>query len=191
MNKKENSGYRKTHLKIKDSLLELIENKELKDITVNEICHLCQINRSTFYAHFQDIYEVMEQIGREMEHSLIDAYKNHYVKGTDFLSSRYTVVLMEHMRQNQTFYKAMFQDSNAPMLDKSMEMLRVEVFAPIFSRIGLTEREGRYHFNFFKAGFLTVLKQWLEEGCIESPQELAQIIGRSIPRAPENLLVID
>ena len=191
MNRKENSGYQKTHQKIKDSLLKLIGEKELKNITINEICQLCEINRSTFYAHFQDIYEVMEQIGREMEHSLIEAYKNQYVKGTDFLSTHYIVVLMEHMRQNQVFYKAMFQDSNVLMLDKSMDMLRVEIFVPIFNRIGLTEREGRYHFNFFKAGFFTVLKQWLEEGCIESPKELAQIIGRSVPRAPENLLVID
>ena len=191
MNIKENSGYQKTHQKIKDSLLRLIEDKELRTITVNEICISSQINRSTFYAHFQDIYEVMEQIEQEMEKSLIAAYQDNYVKGTDFLSAEYTVVLMEHMRLNQIFYKALFQDSNAQMLNESMELLRTEVFRPIFDRIGLTEREGRYHFNFFKSGFLTVLKQWLEEGCVETPQELAAIIARSIPKAPEKLFVVD
>jgi hypothetical protein len=35
-----------------------------------------------------------------------------------------------------------------------------------------------YYFSFFKAGFLYCVTNWLEEGCPESPEELAHIIWK-------------
>ena len=39
----------------------------------------------------------------------------------------------------------------------------------------------RYYFEYAKSGFVTVLRMWLEGGCIESPRELAGIIYKMLP----------
>ena len=46
---------KKTHILLKKTLTELIEEKELRKITVSEFCERANINRGTFYLHFLDI----------------------------------------------------------------------------------------------------------------------------------------
>ena len=61
MNIKENQQYWQTHQKIKDTVMELLQQKNLKQITVAEICRTVHINRSTFYEHFLDTHDVIEK----------------------------------------------------------------------------------------------------------------------------------
>ncbi|MBR2723901.1 MAG: TetR/AcrR family transcriptional regulator [Ruminococcus sp.] len=43
--------------KIIDTFLKIRAKKKLEKITVTEICKSAQINKSTFYAHFHDVYD--------------------------------------------------------------------------------------------------------------------------------------
>ena len=102
MNKKENSGYVKTHQNIQKSLLALLGQKDLKKITVSEVCVLASINRSTFYAHFQDLYAVMEAIGQELEGKLTATYANVYLPNDNFMSTDYLSIIIEHIQENKS-----------------------------------------------------------------------------------------
>lgn len=53
---------RYTKMFLKNNLLKLLDKKSITKITVTELCQLSQINRSTFYGHYQDIYDLFEQI---------------------------------------------------------------------------------------------------------------------------------
>ena len=44
------------------SLKKLMEKKPLSKITVSEIISDCNVNRKTFYYHFQDIYDLLKWI---------------------------------------------------------------------------------------------------------------------------------
>ena len=46
----------------------------------------------------------------------------------------------------------------------------------------ISEEEMWYHFSFFKAGFISVLSEWLHRGCPETPEKLTEIILRSLPK---------
>ena len=43
-----------------DMLISLLQTKPISKITVSEIVNLCDINRKTFYYHFQDVYDLLE-----------------------------------------------------------------------------------------------------------------------------------
>ncbi len=58
MNKSDRRA-RKTQSSIKQILIHLLKQKELEKITVTELCELADINRSTFYSHYCDIYELL------------------------------------------------------------------------------------------------------------------------------------
>ena len=45
----------------------------------------------------------------------------------------------------------------------------------------ISEEEMWYHFSFFKAGFISVLSEWIHRGCLETPEKLAEIILRNLP----------
>ena len=50
---------------IKESLLELLQEKPLNKITVKELCDRADVNRSTFYAYYTDIYELHRKMVKE------------------------------------------------------------------------------------------------------------------------------
>lgn len=52
----------KTREAIRSALIELLSHKDLQDIRVREICDIARINRVTFYAHYKDIYDLVEQL---------------------------------------------------------------------------------------------------------------------------------
>ena len=57
---------KKTKSSIINAFLELRSKKELEKITVKELCETAQINKSTFYTHYQDIYDLSEQLEDEL-----------------------------------------------------------------------------------------------------------------------------
>jgi len=49
----------KTHMALSKALMDLLEKKSFQKITVNDICQLAMVSRSTFYLHFEDKYHLM------------------------------------------------------------------------------------------------------------------------------------
>jgi AcrR family transcriptional regulator len=63
---------RKTKNSIINSFIEIRSKKELERITVKELCEAAQINKSTFYSHYHDIYELSEELETEVVQSIIE-----------------------------------------------------------------------------------------------------------------------
>ena len=66
---------RYTKMFIKQSLTELLKTKPLKKITVKEICEKAEINRATFYKHYLDVYDLLDQIENQLIEELKQALK--------------------------------------------------------------------------------------------------------------------
>ncbi|MEA4899696.1 TetR-like C-terminal domain-containing protein [Bacillota bacterium Meth-B3] len=66
MEGKQDRRIRKTRTLLRKGLAELMCKKRVQDITVREIAELCDINRSTFYLHYKDVFDMVEQIENEL-----------------------------------------------------------------------------------------------------------------------------
>ena len=58
---------------IKNAFIELRTKKELRKITVKELCEKANINKSTFYAHYEDIFQLSDQIESDVVKQIIDS----------------------------------------------------------------------------------------------------------------------
>ena len=67
MNTKNNRRRRESIERIEKVFIELLQTKELHEITVSDICKRCELNRSTFYANFADIYELADKMREYLE----------------------------------------------------------------------------------------------------------------------------
>ena len=70
---------RKTRTQLRQGLAELLKEKSLKEITVKELVEKVDINRSTFYLHYADIYDMMEKIENELTGDIEDLIHTHPV----------------------------------------------------------------------------------------------------------------
>lgn len=55
-----------TRMVLKESLIQLLKEKQISSITVKEICDLADINRSTFYAHYSDQFDLLDKTEEEL-----------------------------------------------------------------------------------------------------------------------------
>ena len=65
MAKKVDRRVRKTKMQLRQGLARLMQKKSIKEITVKELVDEVDINRSTFYLHYTDIYQMLEKIEEE------------------------------------------------------------------------------------------------------------------------------
>ncbi len=169
MNTKNNRRRRESVERIQKAFVELLQDREIKDITVSRICQICQLNRSTFYANYADIYALADAIRDQLEQEVLDLYgipedwSDSVVRDHDYLR------LFHHMRENQLFYNTYFKlGYDGRHVIKLYDRQRAE-----------EEFNGEYvdyHIEFFHAGFNAIVKKWLAGGCKETPEELEKIL---------------
>ena len=59
---KDDRRARKTDLALQTALIKLLSEKEIKDITIKELTDTADIHKATFYTHYEDIYDLYNQI---------------------------------------------------------------------------------------------------------------------------------
>lgn len=185
MNTANNQRFQETDRRIRTVMLELIKQKDINKITVNDICKDCGINRSTFYAHFVDIYDLMDKMQMEIYQDIQESFKEVDFQPDNFLTPDYLVILFEHIRRNRLFYRV-YLDQRDVSIGTNWKIVLDQFMRPYFHSIGvLSERQIQYQFRFFWAGLIETLRIWVNDGCPEEPQELVNIIWRSVKGFPE------
>lgn len=165
MNTKNNKRRQATQERIEKEFIQLLQTREITQITVSEICKACSINRSTFYANFLDVYDLADKIRDKLEAEVNQLYDSDIPNnvGMDYLK------LFHHVRDNQLFYNTYFKlgyDSK-----HTVDLGRLTKINP-----GFPAENMQYHVEFHRAGLNAILKLWLASGCRESPETLAKII---------------
>lgn len=162
---------------IHDTLFELLKKHHLSDITVKEICELADINRSTFYRNYLDIYDLFEKVEQEL---IEQVFQNE-----DLFESRNQ--LLEVIYNHQNFYSEFFHIGlESKKLKQIMEELKNQT-ASILKKQGTYHEETfeiEYQYNYY--GVLGVIKKWVESGCQKSPQELGDILYAIVDRQYQN-----
>ncbi|WP_337099167.1 TetR family transcriptional regulator [Paenibacillus sp. YIM B09110] len=90
----------------------------LEKISVHAIVHKAGISRSTFYSHFQDKFDLLEQVTEEITSKLLDIYEGKTSEEhvrimesyTDQIPIPATFVICEHIRSYESFYRNRFHD---------------------------------------------------------------------------------
>ena len=75
----EDRRVRKTKKAICDVFCELTKDKKLNEITIKELCAKADINKSTFYLHYRDIYDLAETIENELIREYVRSLKNIHI----------------------------------------------------------------------------------------------------------------
>lgn len=167
MNTPNNKRKKDSQLKIEKAFIELIQTKEINEITITDICKKTNLNRSTFYANYIDIYDLIDKIKDKMITDFFEIYKD---KVTSKQHSYDFLKLFKHIKENQLFYKTYFKLNID--LSPAIEFIEQKEVERFFEKVENTD----YHVTFFKAGLNAVLKKWLNNNCDLSPEEINQII---------------
>lgn len=166
MNTKNNRRRKASRERIEQVFVELLEGRELKEITVSDICKRAELNRSTFYANYTDVYDLADQVREGLEQEVWGLYREealHNYNSNDYL--RLFRLIREHQPLYRTYFKLGY--------DRDYHVTRYD------TRLAEAHFEDRfidYHIEFFRSGFTAIVKRWLWGGCAETPEEMAEIL---------------
>ena len=166
MNIKNNKRKRESMQKLEQVLIEFLQTKELNQISVSDICKKADLNRSTFYANYVDIFELADTIREKLEAEASELFKDEITEG--FNSNNY-LVLFQHIKENQIFYRTYFKLGYD-------EKYKIWQYDYNLAKKHFGDRFIEYHMEFFKSGLNRIIKIWLQNGCKETPEEMFEII---------------
>lgn len=164
MNTKNNKRRRESVEKIEKAFVEMLQTKELKSISVSDICKVTGLNRSTFYANFLDVYDLADKVREKLENDFNEVFRNE-----DNREKGGALRMFQHIKENQLFYKTYFKLG----YEKSQAVL---VFDENRAKKDFDSKYINYHIEFFRNGLNAIIKMWLDGGCKETSEEMAEII---------------
>jgi len=169
------------------SLKKLLAEKPLDKINITDITDDCEVNRQTFYYHFQDIYDLVEWIYTSEATKAIDGNKTYDTWQQGFLQ------IFEYVLENKAFVKSTYHSISREHLETYLYsetyQLLLGVIEEKATNIPLREDDMAFIANFYKYAFVGLLLEWVRTGMKEKPQVMIErlniLIGGNISGALE------
>lgn len=168
---------RRTHKLLSDSLISLLSEKSFEDIRISDICDKAMIHRTTFYKHFEDKYQLLDFLLRQ----LINDFEEKSLQYTATNNQRqyYTnlfKLLLEHMSENRKMYSIGLLNNGS-----AMKLLQKIVLQCVKSKLKNDEANGVKFIvpiniiaEFYSPALVYSAGEWLEEGMIVPIEQMVE-----------------
>ncbi|MFA6844327.1 MAG: TetR/AcrR family transcriptional regulator C-terminal domain-containing protein [Sphaerochaetaceae bacterium] len=169
---------RYTRMVLKQSLLSLMKERPITKISVKELCEKADVNRTTFYAHYTDINELLQQI----ESELMERIKNSLSSGLggDSVSSMLMDILLA-IKENGELCTILFSDyGDKDFMERILLLAReksIEQWKKTNPEIETSAMEKLY--TFFSYGSMAIIRDWVRDGMQENPSTIALFLDRT------------
>lgn len=171
---KTDARIRYTRQTIQHAFIDLLKQKPLDKITVKEICEKAQINRSTFYKHYEDVYHLMYKLEEaalnHLEVLLIDSKHNG--------SIHVLTALLTSLLDYQDLIAPL--TANTPDSDFPNRLAeRCSQYAVSHLSFGddyLNKPDKQYVYSYLAGGTSMLIQHWLKTGAKEAPAVIAEKI---------------
>ena len=155
--------------KIEKTFLQLIQKKNIEDISVSTICEIANLNRSTFYSNYIDIYDLADKLKDNLYKEVVNIYSS---ERKEKKHSYNFLKLFQHIKDNQLFYNTFFKLNYDNDYKHFEDFINYDIFKQLYN----DELELDYHITFFMSGLNSIIKKWLKNGCKESIEQINKIL---------------
>lgn len=166
-----------TRMVLKESMIQLLKEKQISDITVKEICSLADVNRSTFYAHYLDLYDLLTK----MEEEVLDDMQSYFGQhdfNKDEESIQMTEKLLDYVVANKEIVQILLHENADPNFQKRVLKIAQEYLTASWKPPeGYEEEFSHYVSVFIIGGGLQMVKEWMDSDLTLSTKEMARLIN--------------
>lgn len=158
-----NSKMKKTRRKIREAFLKLLDKYPLNSITVKEIAEEADINRSTFYSHYDSLGTLIQEIEMEVAQKIITLVNENIPNDHNFepmIEAIYTTIL-----ENPSFNIWFFDEKTTGLCERKIFEHASKILVPIWRKErNLTQEEAETYLQFVYTGIFGMLKRWYDAG---------------------------
>lgn len=93
-----------------------------------------------------------------------------------FIRPEYLIPYLRFIHENQTMFAAAIGSPQGMQSVGKYEKMYLHIFEPVLKRFDYPEEHRKYAISFYVNGITAIIKEWLEGGCRESIETVADII---------------
>ena len=185
MNKNE-SKYFYTASLMNQALLALLEKKDIEFISITEITQKAGVNRSTFYLHYDNIYELLEETLENLNKEFLNSFPMdiaHEVKSMQdafLITEEYLVPYLNFCKKNKRILKLVHQKPHLFQNEKAYRKMYDTIFYPAISQFIKDETQRIYNLEFFTQGVVGIVRKWIALDCNTEIDDLIKIIKNCV-----------
>ncbi|WP_291580439.1 TetR/AcrR family transcriptional regulator [Clostridium sp. UBA6640] len=162
----------KSHLRLHEALITLVEEKELDKITVNDLCNKAMVSRATFYNHFEDKYHLLCFTIYYMKKEIIASEQLI----SDFSKGEAIHVILSYINKNRNFFKGLLSSHDTRLMLGTLHDLTVPQYLLM---LDACEKNGNkfivssdFLSEFFSGAFISIVIRWLKDDNPKTIDEL-------------------
>lgn len=190
MNKNE-SKYFNTAILFDEALIYLLEKKDIEYITIKEICNEAGVNRSTFYLHYENINDLVEEtmnyINEEFmkyfnedTKEFINKIKSSKLEDLKLIEKKYLTPYLTFIKENKKIFKASFYNPSGMKAINKYNHLKNYILNPILDRFNIFGKERNYLITFYINGIMAIIKEWINTDCKDQINDIEDIIIKCV-----------
>lgn len=162
---------------IREALLEILQTKSIQNVTVRELCDAAGVNRTTFYNHYDGVYEVLGEI----EDGFLEQFHAEEISSDgEYDLEQHMLRLLIWLQQNKSLSLLLLTNNADPNF--SVRLMQGKSDSPMWKRIagGYSAKERVLLVEFISGGAYALVCRWLQSGCKEPPEQIAALLTHVI-----------
>lgn len=184
---------RRTRKLIKQAFLSLLEQKEYEQITVTDIIEKADYNRATFYRHYRDKQELVDEIIDTQIRLLIDAIiqplKRNQMIHMNSLKPE-DITMFDHVMEQIEFYRLWQKLKTIPnFTNKFIDALKYLHYCHIKLISPAENIDKSLYAQFYVYGIAGILFSWIENDFKEPPAYMSEQLYHVLTSPPEQLFI--
>ena len=189
----------KTKKLIKTALSELIQEKGFDHVSITDLTQRANINRGTFYLHYQDKYDLLEKFENEVLDDINTNAENFIksIKDIDFLGEDFSNEIkpfinkvFTYIKENYTIMKVILGPKSdmrfQNKIKKALNILLTEKGWDNYFDSQNTFVSKDYFISYLLSAHIGVIRQWIDSGMNESAENMAEMISKMFFLGPFN-----
>ena len=165
---------------------ELLLEKPINKITINDIAEKCEINRQTFYYHFHDVIELTEWICEVDAEKALKENKTYDTWQEGFLA------IFEIMKKDKPFIINIYRHTPKELLYHYLYQVTYQLLYNVLEEKAqgtiIREEDKRFIVSFYKYGFVGLVIDWIDKDMKEEPNEIINRLSSVIQGSFEHAL---
>ena len=172
---KTDARIRYTRMRIKEAFLQCLREKPVNKITVKEICDLAEINRATFYAHYENPFDLLQRLEEETLDSIREQIDEALASGEDLLEK---VICSLADRQSEGLLLAS-SNADPEFSVRISELFQSKYLDTMVTRIPrLSPQERQQAYRFLTGGCSNMIRHWMEGEGPRDPAEMTECLRK-------------
>ncbi len=158
---------------LKQSLIELMKDKPIHDISIKKICETADINRSTFYHHYDSQYELFEDIFNDIGTDIYAIVEKN-IQDSDWLKIILTETL-EYMEENRDTLLVLLSENSGISVGEKLTL-----YLERFFTFNSPSEIASYCAQFISSGMIAIIWKWLSKEDHIPAKDFAETISSLI-----------